>query len=279
LVHGQWSYRRTSLLILYSFYKNVAIALTQIWFAIYSGWSAQMFYDPYAGSCYNMIFTAFPIMLAAIFNKEVSKERSLLYPELYGSGIRNECFNLGMLGKAIFEGAVQSVIVFYLSIRIFSQTGGVTQGDGLTNDVWIASTAMYSFLIVVVSIRIGLDTKTWNWVSVLFMVLSILAWFCFALIYSTIIWITPDMYYVSERLFGDVNFWLLLLLVPGICNLPDIAYRYLKRMYWPSPIDIVSEMDRVQPVVGAHEREPSNQNPVMWHEPTKRSATERTRIC
>lgn len=44
-VHGAWSYRRTSLLILYSFYKNISIALTQIWFAIDSAWSAQMYYE------------------------------------------------------------------------------------------------------------------------------------------------------------------------------------------------------------------------------------------
>jgi magnesium-transporting ATPase (P-type) len=30
------SYRRTSLLILYSFYKNITIAMTQIWFALNS---------------------------------------------------------------------------------------------------------------------------------------------------------------------------------------------------------------------------------------------------
>jgi len=257
LVHGQWSYRRTSLLILYSFYKNIAIALTQIWFAIYSGWSAQMFYDPYAGSCYNMIFTAFPIMLAGIFNKDVSKERSLFYPELYQSGIKNECFNLWMLAKSIFEGVVQSIIVFYISVRIFSQNGGITQQDGLVNDVWVASTAMYSFLFLVVTIRISLDTKSWNWVSWLFLVLSILSWFCFALIYSSILWITPDMYYVSERLFGDINFWLLLILIPGICNLPDIAYRYYRRMYFPRPIDIVAELDCISPTIGNHEREPS----------------------
>lgn len=41
-----------------------------------------MFYDPYAGSVFNLVFTAFPVMLAAIFNKEVSRESSLKYDTL-----------------------------------------------------------------------------------------------------------------------------------------------------------------------------------------------------
>jgi magnesium-transporting ATPase (P-type) len=55
LVHGQWSYRRISLLILYSFYKNIIIAMTQIWFAFQSAFSAQMYYDPFAGSAFNLV--------------------------------------------------------------------------------------------------------------------------------------------------------------------------------------------------------------------------------
>jgi hypothetical protein len=36
-----------------------------------------MYYDPYAGSVFNLVFTALPVMLAAIFNKEVSRENTL----------------------------------------------------------------------------------------------------------------------------------------------------------------------------------------------------------
>eukprot|EP00456_Euglypha_rotunda_P043327 TRINITY_DN3392_c0_g1_i8.p1 TRINITY_DN3392_c0_g1~~TRINITY_DN3392_c0_g1_i8.p1 ORF type:complete len:157 (-),score=11.50 TRINITY_DN3392_c0_g1_i8:117-587(-) len=102
---------------------------------------------------------------------------------------------------------------------------------------------MYTFLIIVVNIRIGLDTTTWNWLTFLFMFLSVFAWFCFALIYCTIIDITPDMYYVAQRLFADYNCWLLVLLIPAICILPDVAYRYYRRTYYPTLLDLVAELD------------------------------------
>ena len=35
LVHGAWSYQRVSKVILYSFYKNIALYMTQFWVSIY----------------------------------------------------------------------------------------------------------------------------------------------------------------------------------------------------------------------------------------------------
>lgn len=37
LVHGRWSYLRTSFFITFFFYKNIFFTFQQIWFAIYSG--------------------------------------------------------------------------------------------------------------------------------------------------------------------------------------------------------------------------------------------------
>lgn len=42
LVHGSWSYQRLSKLILYCFYKNIALYMTQFWFSFYNGFSGQV---------------------------------------------------------------------------------------------------------------------------------------------------------------------------------------------------------------------------------------------
>jgi phospholipid-transporting ATPase len=42
LVHGQWSYRRMCKLVLYSFWKNMLFAITNICFGFYSAFSAQV---------------------------------------------------------------------------------------------------------------------------------------------------------------------------------------------------------------------------------------------
>lgn len=45
LVHGRWSYKRVTKLILYSFYKNMVFALSQFWLSWYNGFSGQTMYD------------------------------------------------------------------------------------------------------------------------------------------------------------------------------------------------------------------------------------------
>jgi len=242
LVHGAWSYRRISLLILYSFYKNVAISMTQIWFAIFSGWSAQMYYDPYAGSIYNIIFTSIPVMLAAVFNKEVSKRSSLQYPELYVVGQRREHFNIPMLLANILEGVVVSIGVFAVSAYYYTDVASV---DGRSNDVWVCSTAMYTFLVILVNMKIGLLTTTWNWATHLFLYLSVLVWFLFVYVYSALD-ITPDMYHVAHQLFSYPDYWLWSLLVPIALMIPVVSYKYYKRMYYPTLLDIVAERDAGQ---------------------------------
>ena len=42
LVHGRWSYYRMSKFLNYFFYKNFAFTLCQLWYAFYTGFSAQV---------------------------------------------------------------------------------------------------------------------------------------------------------------------------------------------------------------------------------------------
>lgn len=42
LVHGRWSYNRTCKFLSYFFYKNFAFTLVNLWYAFYSGFSAQV---------------------------------------------------------------------------------------------------------------------------------------------------------------------------------------------------------------------------------------------
>ena len=42
LVHGSWSYQRLSQLIQYSFYKNITLYVTQLWFQFFCGFSGQV---------------------------------------------------------------------------------------------------------------------------------------------------------------------------------------------------------------------------------------------
>ncbi|KAJ6602154.1 calcium transporting ATPase [Mycena sp. CBHHK59/15] len=58
LVHGAWSYRRLSKLILYRLIlQNIVLYMTQFWFAFFNNFSGQIAYESWTLSMYNVLFT------------------------------------------------------------------------------------------------------------------------------------------------------------------------------------------------------------------------------
>ena len=73
-VHGREAYRRNSLLILYTFYKNVLYVTTQFFFGFFSAFSGQPLYEAFIYQMYNITFTSLPIMYFALFDFEHEKD-------------------------------------------------------------------------------------------------------------------------------------------------------------------------------------------------------------
>merc|ERR1711998_470366 len=56
LVHGRWAYQRIATSVCYFFYKNIAFTLCVFWFACFSGFSGQLFFEAYSAASYNVFF-------------------------------------------------------------------------------------------------------------------------------------------------------------------------------------------------------------------------------
>ncbi|KIJ26520.1 hypothetical protein M422DRAFT_272396 [Sphaerobolus stellatus SS14] len=69
LVHGAWSYRRLSKLILYSFYKHIVLYMTQFWFSFFNNISGQIAYESWTLSFYNLLFGFSVIMFWGDFKQ------------------------------------------------------------------------------------------------------------------------------------------------------------------------------------------------------------------
>ncbi|KAG0948966.1 hypothetical protein G6F57_004649 [Rhizopus arrhizus] len=83
LVHGAWAYQRLSKMIFFYFYKNVAMYLTQFWYAIFNGFSGQTLYESWTMSCFNVIFTILPPMAIGIFDQFASASLLDKHPQMY----------------------------------------------------------------------------------------------------------------------------------------------------------------------------------------------------
>ena len=67
LMHnGRLSYLRNAEMILYFFYKNLVLTFPHFMFAFFNGFTGQTIFDDYYITFYNMIYTAWPLVIRAI---------------------------------------------------------------------------------------------------------------------------------------------------------------------------------------------------------------------
>ncbi|CAK7332719.1 unnamed protein product [Dovyalis caffra] len=145
LVHGRWSYLRICKVITYFFYKNLTFTLTQFWFTFQTGFSGQRFYDDWFQSLYNVIFTALPVIIVGLFDKDVSASLSKKYPELYMEGIRNVFFKWRVVVTWACFSVYQS-LVFYHFATTSSASGKNSSGKMFGQ--WDVSTMAFTCVIV-----------------------------------------------------------------------------------------------------------------------------------
>jgi magnesium-transporting ATPase (P-type) len=109
-VHGRWGYRRISLFICYYFYKNIILVFTELYFAIYNGFSGQIFFPDMLPLCYNSFWSSWPCIFNYSLERDVNADISMKTPELYRAGQIGYYFNLKnfwiWIGMSIIHGAL-----------------------------------------------------------------------------------------------------------------------------------------------------------------------------
>ncbi|XP_039015127.1 phospholipid-transporting ATPase 3-like [Hibiscus syriacus] len=244
LVHGRWSYIRLCKVVTYFFYKNLTFTLTQFWFTFNTGFSGQRFYDDWFQSLYNVIFTALPVIIVGLFDKDVSSSLSKRYPELYKEGIKNIFFKWRVVAIWAFFAVYQSLVFYYF----VTDSSSTSQGSsGKMFGLWDVSTMAFTCVVVTVNLRLLMICNSitrWHYISVGG---SILAWFVFIFLYSGIM----TSYDRQENIFGVIYvlmstfyFYVTLLLVPVAALLGDFLFLGVQRWFFPYDYQIVQEIHK-----------------------------------
>ncbi|OZJ05495.1 hypothetical protein BZG36_01897 [Bifiguratus adelaidae] len=245
LVHGSWAYQRLSKMIFYYFYKNIALYLTQFWFAFFNGFSGQTLYESWTMSCFNVIFTFLPPLVIGIFDQYVSARMLDKYPQMYMLGQQNEFFNQkkfwGWFGNAIFH----SLLLFFTGLLAFRDDQ--VFATGWTGGLWWVGTTVFSATLITILWKAVLITDVWTKYTFIAIPGSVVLWFIFLPVAVGIgsRWSVFTEYTgIIPRLWGNVNFWLYIILVPFMANLRDFAWKYAKRMYFPMSYHYVQEIQK-----------------------------------
>eukprot|EP00743_Colponemidia_sp_Colp-15_P002993 GILK01003236.1.p1 GENE.GILK01003236.1~~GILK01003236.1.p1 ORF type:complete len:1259 (+),score=240.27 GILK01003236.1:51-3779(+) len=239
-VHGYWNFKRVTKLILYSFYKNMAVSLGQLWFSFYDYSSGQTIFDDVIYTLFNLCFTAFPIMALAVFNRDVTDETLIQNPDVYKFHMRNYTFKKRIFWSWILLGVYQSAVIFYFPFFSMNDIGG---SDGKDLGMWGLGTAAFTFGVITVTFQLVMINSTWTmWNH--FLVWGSLIWFVgFMFSYCSLSTFAPNMFDVFYELFACPAFWLNLVLVPVACTLPQFVFKSAKHMFFPSASHVVREKE------------------------------------
>lgn len=256
LVHGRWNYRRISKLILYSFYKNAIVQLTNFWFVFFNSFSGLSLYENTYFALYNVIFTSVPIMVLAVLDKDVSASRSEEFPELYTLGQRDYYFNIRVFVIWITTAIFHSLVIFFVP---YLALGDTPLASGLMLDHGHFGLLLWTSVIILVNLKVLIEMRSWNLVAHIAVWASILVWPVFMFPYSFLhllveyvpffgtawpvvggiitsvlisiketIW---NVYMLPVEAISNPVFWFVILLVVGMCLVREMSAKALARIF------------------------------------------------
>ncbi|XP_073668291.1 phospholipid-transporting ATPase IA isoform X5 [Paramisgurnus dabryanus] len=252
LVHGAWNYNRVAKCILYCFYKNIVLYIIEIWFAFVNGFSGQILFERWCIGLYNVLFTALPPLTLGIFERSCRKENMLKYPELYKTSQNAMGFNTKVFWAHCLNGLFHSVILFWFPLKAFQHD--TVFGNGKTPDYLLLGNMVYTFVVITVCLKAGLETSSWTMFSHIAIWGSIGLWVVFFGIYSSLwplIPLAPDMSGEADMMFNSGVFWMGLIFIPTTSLVFDVAYKVMKKVCFKTLVDEVQELEALSKDPGA----------------------------
>ncbi|KAM4635236.1 phospholipid-transporting ATPase IC [Polymixia lowei] len=242
LVHGRWSYIRMCKFLRFFFFKNFAFTLVHFWYSFFSGYSAQVAYEDWFITLYNVCYSSLPVLLVGLLDQDVNDKLSLKFPKLYLPGQQGSLFNYKNFFISLFHGIFTSLIIFFIPYGAFLQTMG--QDGEAPSDYQSFAVVTASSLIITVNLQISLDTSYWTFVNCFAVLGSIAIYFgiMFDIHSAGIHVIFPSAFTftgAASNALRQPYLWLTIILTVGISLLPVICIQFLHKTIWPSVGDKV----------------------------------------
>ncbi|CAR27725.1 hypothetical protein ZYGR_0N02110 [Zygosaccharomyces rouxii] len=246
LVHGAWSYQRISMSILYSFYKNIALYMTQFWYGFSNAFSGQSIMESWTLTFYNVFFTVLPPFVIGVFDQFVSSRLLERYPQLYKLGQKGQFFSVTIFWGWIMNGFYHSGVIYVGSI-LFYRCGAVLNKHGEVADHWTWGVAVFTTSLAIVLGKAALVTNQWTKFTFVAIPGSFILWIVYFPIYAAIFPhanVSREYYGVVSHTYSSATFWLMLIVLTVFALMRDFVWKYYRRMYAPEAYHVVQEMQK-----------------------------------
>ena len=246
-VWGRNAYRRMSTMIFYLFYKCIFLVLITYWYLYVSAASGQRIYLEAGLQFFNLVWTALPIVICTIYDRDISDDLARKVPQLYHLGVRGYYFNVGKvawwLSMCVFES-----LACYVTVTMTMQ--GMVQTDGRDPGVTYIGDFAFALVLIIVTLKLALTQYQITWMQHGAMAVCLLIWWPMSWLAADSMWIGSYAgTYVLDYtgLFAIVQaepcYWLLLLLVPAATLMPQLYLNCYQRTFYPEFRDLAMEAE------------------------------------
>lgn len=119
---------------------------------------------------YSVIYTSVPTIVFGILDKDLSRRTLLKYPQLYGAGHRQECYNKSLFWITMIDTLWQSAVAFFIPLLAYWSS---TIDASSIGDLWTLA------VVILVNLHLAMDVIRWNWITHTAIWGSIIAtWIC-----------------------------------------------------------------------------------------------------
>ncbi|KAL4308500.1 hypothetical protein GQ457_01G045260 [Hibiscus cannabinus] len=253
LVHGHWNYQRMGYMILYNFYRNAIFVLVLFWYVLFTCFTLTTAINEWSSVLYSVIYTSVPTIVVGILDKDLSRRTLLKYPQLYGAGHREECYNRRLFWITMIDTVWQSAVVFY--IPLLAYWGSTIDGSSI-GDLWTLA------VVILVNLHLAMDVIRWNWITHAAIWGSIIATFICVIIIDAI----PTLvgYWAFFHIARTGLFWLCLLAIIVTALIPRFVVKVLYQFYTPCDVQIAREAEKFQAEIQSAAVE-VEMNPILDH--------------
>ncbi|KAI8005927.1 Phospholipid-transporting ATPase 2 [Camellia lanceoleosa] len=233
LVHGRYSYNRTTFLSQYSFYKSLVICFIQIFFSFISGVSGTSLFNSVSLMAYNVFYTSIPV-LVSVLDKDLGESTVMQHPQILfycqAGRLLNPSTFAGWFGRSLFHAIVVFVITIHAYAFEKSEMEEISM-VALSGCIWLQA-----FVVA-----LGINPFT---------ILQHLAIWGNLVGFYIINWIvsgapSSGMYTIMFRLCRQPFYWKTMLLIVAAGMGPVLALKYFRYTYRSSKINILQQAERL----------------------------------
>ncbi|OQR95740.1 phospholipid-transporting ATPase [Thraustotheca clavata] len=236
-VHGRLNYQRTTFLVRYVFYKNIILVMSEFWYCLVSGVSGQKFYNEFAVDCFNTLYTALPIILYAIMDKDLPSWMCESVPSLYSVGIVNGLFRRRMIWSWILSAVFESLVICMVAVLTMRSCDSLGKPYGM----WESGALVFTQIVLVVNYKLALHQSSWKPIQAIVLTLSVLCWFISAFIISASPDISTAWYDIFPIVMTSNFYWFASVLIPVVALSMDFVHRAFSTSFSPSNIQLLQE--------------------------------------